>query len=57
MNENVEKMLDSNSELQILITSREWQADSMGIFVNQAVKFCIAAGATEGEAYEYLELS
>lgn len=55
--EKINDILDNTKKLQDLIESKEWQNDNMGILINKAIRICLDADATEGEAYEYLELS
>lgn len=39
-----------------IINTKEWQNDSQGFLVNDVIAILIEDGATEAEAYEYLEL-
>lgn len=53
----IRRILDSNQELQTLINSPAWAQDTVGQLVRQAMTIGLAAGATEGEMYDYLEMT
>lgn len=54
MRKEIKDILDEESKLQNLINSEAWSKDIMGTLASQAIRLCLAAGATESEAYEYL---
>jgi hypothetical protein len=56
MNEQIEEILDNNQALQALIMSPEWAHYTRGTLVGRAFRMCIALGADETEAQEYLEI-
>lgn len=57
MDKQTEKKLDNNKKLQELIDSNEWKQDNMGLLVRKAIRLGMDSGATEGEMYEYLEIT
>ncbi len=56
MRKEIKETLDSNPYLQDIINSKPWANDNMGLLANDVIKLIISLGATESEAYEYLEI-
>ena len=56
MEKEIRDILDKDEELQKLLESQEWATDKLGTLVSGAIRLCLAAGANEGEAYDYLEM-
>ena len=56
MDDAIKDTLDNDPELQALIATTEWSHDSCGALAGQAVRMCMALGADEAEAREYLEI-